>query len=639
MDRKCRQLFRRKQRAYNKARRTNRQQDWQHFVELRKATQKQCNKASAEYLAKRVASDADTSRKTLYKFVKNSRTDNSGVSTLVEDGLTCSSPKEKANALNRQFSSVFSPISDFIPNLGPPKAPTIKDIVITENGINKLLKATKVNKSSGPDDIPAKFLKETADELAPALTLLFQASLQQSKIPDDWRHARVSPLYKSGKNDRSAPANYRPISLTCLICKVMEHVVCSHLMNHLDNNKVLTDFQHAFRKKRSCESQLILTVDEISQALKDGKQVDCILLDFAKAFDKVSHKRLAAKLKNCGVDGSTLLWIQDFLNSRTQVVVVDGEESDVAPVTSGVPQGTVLGPALFLVYINDLPDGLSGTPRLFADDCLLYRIIDTVGDAELLQQDLLQLESWEHLWAMEFAEDKCKVLTITLKQKRNIITKNYEIHNYILKRVDSADYLGITLDSKLNFNDHIASICKKAHSTRQFLQRTLSRCDKKSKSQAYTTFVRPIVEYAASVWDPHTCHAGQTKALDSVQNKAARFVQGDWRRTVSVSAMVQAHGWATLQERRARARMCMMHKIVYGLVAIPIHLIPTKTQSTMVTRGARTKFDAPNPRIVARERSFMSAAPIMWNGLQAYMTLTPDPEVFRGYISSVTLTA
>ena len=225
----------------------------------------------------------------------------------------------------------------------------------------------------------------------------------------------------------SAPANYCIISLTCLICKVMEHVVCSHLMNHLDNNKVLTDFQHAFRKKRSCESQRILTVDEISQALKDGKQVDCILLDFAKAFDKVSHKRLAAKLKNCGVDGSTLLWIQDFLNSRTQVVVVDGEESDVAPVTSGVPQGTVLGPALFLVYINDLPDGLSGTPRLFADDCLLYRIIDTVGDAELLQQDLLQLESWEHLWAMEFAEDKCKVLTITLKQKRNIITKNYEI--------------------------------------------------------------------------------------------------------------------------------------------------------------------------------------------------------------------
>ena len=190
----------------------------------------------------------------------------------------------------------FYTILDYIPNLGRPKAPKIKDIVITSPGIEKLLKNIKPNKSSGPDNIPARFLKETAVELAPALALLFQASMNQSQMPADWRHARVSPLYKSGKNDRSKPANYRPISLTCLICKVMEHVVCSHMMGHLDEYDVLTDLQHAFRKGRSCETQLILTVNELSKALDNGKQVDCVLLDFAKAFDKVSHKRLLAKL-------------------------------------------------------------------------------------------------------------------------------------------------------------------------------------------------------------------------------------------------------------------------------------------------------------------------------------------------------
>ena len=191
--RKCRTLFRRKKRAYRKAKRTNRTFDWEHFYRLRRETQKCCNAASAEFLAKHI-SDDNKSNKSLYKFIKNTKTDNNGVSTLIRDGKTCSSPKEKADALNQQFASVFSPISDSLPNLGTPKAPKIQDIVITTNGIAKLLSKIKPNKASGPDNIPAKFLKETADELAPALSLLFQASLNQSEIPSDWRHARVAPF-------------------------------------------------------------------------------------------------------------------------------------------------------------------------------------------------------------------------------------------------------------------------------------------------------------------------------------------------------------------------------------------------------------------------------------------------------------
>ena len=640
VNRTVRRLFRRKRRAYNRARRTNREQDWEHFRELRREAQRACNKAKADHVARRVSTDADKTRKSLYRYVKNSRTDNNGVSTLEVNGRSFSTPKEKANALNRQFSSVFSPISDSVPDLGPAKASSIPDIVFEVNGIKALLKNTKTNKSSGPDNISAKFLKETGDELAPALTLLFQASMHQSQIPDDWRHARVSPQYKTGKNNRSVPANYRPISLTCIVCKMMEHCVTSHLMGHLDKHNLLTDYQHGFRKKRSCETQLILTVDDISKALKDQKQVDCILLDFAKAFDKVSHKKLIAKLKHNGVDGSTLLWIEDFLRSRTQVVVVDGEESDVAPVTSGVPQGTVLGPALFLVYINDLPDGLTCTPRLFADDCLLYRVINSDADTEAIQADLHTLEAWERKWDMEFAEDKCKVLTITLKYKRNIKMKDYQIHNYVLKRVDNADYLGVKLDSKLNFNAHIGSLCKKATSARQFLQRTLPACDRKTKAQTYTTFVRPIVEYAATAWDPHNCKGlkKQRDHLEDVQSKCARYVTGQWKRQgSSVSGMKAQLGWDSLQERRAKARILMMHKVKYGYVAIPSHLLVVKSNTTMVTRGAVNKHHVPNSRIIPRERSFMYAAPTMWDGLPPHMTSESDHDNFRVLLAPVVL--
>ena len=190
-------------------------------------------------------------------------------------------------------------------------------------------------------------------------------------------------------------------------------------MDNLDKHHILIDFQHGFRHGRSCETQLILTVDEIAQALDQGKQIDCILLDIVKAFDKVSHRSLLAKLHHYCVQGSNLGWIQDFLMSRTQVVVVDGEESETAAVTSRVPQGSVLGPALFLVYINDLPEKLHNTPRLFANDFLLYRVIESTADCDLLQRDLHTLGILGNDWSME----KCVVLLVTRKHNKNIPQK------------------------------------------------------------------------------------------------------------------------------------------------------------------------------------------------------------------------
>ena len=229
---------------------------------------------------------------------------------------------------------------------------------------------------------------------------------------------------------------------------------------------------------------------------------------------------------------------------------------------------------------------------------------------------------------MEFAPEKCQVLTITRKWKKNIIMKDYKIHDHCLDRVNSAKYLGVTLDKTLNFNAHINSICTKANSTRQFLQRTLSRCSRQSKSQAYTTFVRPIVEYGSTVWDPHNGNQSQATRLESVQNKAVRFVCSDWRRTASVSGMRVAMHWETLQERRAKARLYMLYKISHSLVAIPLSLFPY-TSTFVDTRGAPTKFVNPHSNTSAYRSTFMVAAPFLWNHLPPGTSTAPDLEAFR----------
>ena len=272
--------------------------------------------------------------------------------------------------------------------------PEMNNIIISEEGVKKQLSSLNPHKATGPDGLPAHVLKECAHEIAPYLTLIFQKSLQEGNVPEDWKKACVAAVFKKG--DRHSAANYRPVSLTSLCCKIQEHILTSNIRRHLANYNILTNSQHGFRERRSCETQLLTLVHELASNLDKGSRTDLIILDFAKAFDKVPHERLLRKLSHYGIRGQTLSWIRAFLSNRSQRVVVDGVQSEPAPVISGVPQGTVLGPILFLLFINDLPNDLSSSVRLFADDCIVYRKIRTRTDSELLQRDLDISSQWEH---------------------------------------------------------------------------------------------------------------------------------------------------------------------------------------------------------------------------------------------------
>ena len=337
------------------------------------------------------------------------------------------------------------------------------------------------------------------------------------------------------------------------------------MLKHFDKNKVLTHLNHGFRSGYSCETQLAVTIDDITQNFERGQQTDVIILDFSKAFDMVPHKLLLHKLDHYRIRGQLHKWLEHFLTKRTMRVVVDGQSSQAADVLSGVPQGTVLGPILFLVHINDLPERVSSSVRLFADDCLLYRVIRDMQDHLALQEDLQNLENWATEWGMKFNATKC--YTLPIKQKTSFM---YQLDNTFLKEVSSNPYLGLNISDDLTWNFHINSMCKKASSTLGFIRRNLQRCPKETRLSAYVSLVRSTLEYGAVKWDPFT--QNQIEKIERVQRQAARFIHNDYksREEGIMTKMLKDLDLPTLQQRRKVLRLTFLFKIAENLVpAIP----------------------------------------------------------------------
>ena len=288
-------------------------------------------------------------------------------------------------------------------------------------------------------------------------------------------------------------------------------------------------------------------------------------------------------------------------------VTVNDKSSTSAPVKSGVPQGTVLGPLLFLVYINDLPSCVQSKIRLFADDAYLYRVIGSPIDSEILQSDLDELQKWEKQWSMEFHPDKCKVLRVTNKTKPS--KGDYTIHNHPLELVDEAKYLGVIIQKRLKWNAHVAMTCKKATQSRIFLQRNLRGCSRSVKDKAYKTYVKPILSYASTVWSPvGDGNQGLRNQLEMVQRKASRFVFADWHWQSSPTYMMNKLNWLPLETQRMHSNLFMMHKIIHQNVAIPVSTLPKRSRDAV-------RFQPVYGRVNAYKNLFVPTSIAWWNNL------------------------
>ena len=345
------------------------------------------------------------------------RQDNQGIGDLNIARNIINDDKQKAEALDNQFKSVFTHEGNSqLPNLNDSPHGKIPKPTISLKGVRDQLSKINTSKSQGPYGIPPWFLNRYASHLTPIIHDIFQSSVDSGQVPNAWKEANITAIYKKG--NRAETSNYRPISLTPMTSKLLEHIIHSHIMKHLEQHHILTDHQHGFRAKSSTETQLIQTIHDLSKSLDEKKTVDMTILDFTKAFDKVPHKRLINKLNYYGITGTILSWTESFLTERTQQVVINGSASTPIQVTSGVSQGTVQGPLFFILYINDLPNNLTSNVRLFADDCLLYLPVKSDNDTLLLRTDLLELEEWQNktTWLMKFNPTKCFTMTLASRK-------------------------------------------------------------------------------------------------------------------------------------------------------------------------------------------------------------------------------
>ena len=485
-DAQLRKQCRKKKKLYNKAKKSGKTDDWKAFAEARKIMKKNLRQARAKYQADFLESSLKDDPKSFWTYVKDLRKEHQGIADLKSEDHLVSDNKTKADILNKQFSSVFTKEGPGeIPSLGVPY-PSIENLVITTEGVETQLQKLDPSKSQGPDNLPPWFLKMIAADLAPIFRDLFQASVDTGEVPEQWKSANITALFKKG--NRAEASNYRPVSLTVVACKILEHIIHSHVMKHLEKHHILTDQQHGFRAKRSTETQLILTNHDIASELNSKKEVDVAILDFSKAFDKVPHRRLSYKLSYYGITGCLLTWIENFLIGRVQHVLVDGQSSDPAPVDSGVPQGTVTGPLWFLLYIKDLPYQLKSTCRLFADDCLIYALVcDSEGKSSVLQDDLIMLEKWQDDWMMQFNPSKCTTMSIAT---RNPTKRIYDFCGQQLESVDSHPYLGVEMTNTLSWGIQTSLSIKKAQRAMGVIKRNLADCNQDVKVTTYQSYCK-----------------------------------------------------------------------------------------------------------------------------------------------------
>ena len=346
-------------------------------------------------------------------------------------------------------------------------------------------------------------------------------------------------------------------------------------------------------------------MEEWTRILDGGNELDLIYTDFAKAFDSVPHVRLLIKLKKLGINGALLRWIKSFLSNRKQMVVIEGENSDWANVKSGIPQGSVLGPLLFVAYINDMPKCITSLCNIFADDAKVYRKIQNINDTTSLQHDLNNMFDWSQKWQLPFNETKCKCLHLGRANQRN----NYTMNDHTLESVTEEKDLGVIIDSSLKFHKHTAIARKKANSILGIIKKTFINLDSTTLPLLYKSMVRPHLEYGNVIWGPH--FKVDQQDIEKVQKRATKLISN--LKDLPYKQRLEILKLPSLMYRRRRGDMLQTYKIITKKVNINSNRFFTLNK--MPTRGHRYKLSTPRSNGLIRSQSFSHRIINDWNSL------------------------
>ena len=421
------------------------------------------------------------------------------------------------------YSSVFTrEPSGPIPEPKPQETiAAIHNTIFSEARIKKKLTTLNTSKLPGPDNLHWRVLKEVAQSIAKSIQQLFALTMNNGSLPLIWKRANVSLIFKKGK--KQLASNYRPVSLTCILGKVQESILRDDIIAHMNANGLISKRQFGFLSGRSTILQLLHVMDEWTEILVAGGTIDVCYMDFMKAFDKVPHRRLITKLHIHGIQGKLLDWIHSFLEHRQQRVVINGQYSTWRNVTSGIPQGSVLGPLLLVIYINDLPDTVLSQVFLFIDDTKMYRQIQDASDRHTFQEDISKLQEWADKWLLRFHPDKCKLRTIGRDTPTEIYTMYFEDKVLIpMANVQSEKDVGVIFDLNMSFREDINSRATKANNIMGIIRRTYTYIDIQSFILLIKSLVRPHLEYGAPIWNPQLKR--DIIDLENVQRCATRQI-------------------------------------------------------------------------------------------------------------------
>ena len=619
-----RKEIRKKHRCWQRAYETKSRSKYQKWKRQRNKVTKLIEDAEIIFESN-IASESKVNPKKLWKYIKSRTKPRSNISHLINNktGKLTENDKEQAEVLASQFSSVMVNEPDGeLPDI-PDKVletPQLSSIHVTEEMVLKKLRNLDPTKSPGPDDIHPRVLKETASAIAPALTALYNNILTSHDIPEDWRTAIITAIFKKGA--KSDPGNYRPVSLTCIICKILESIIYDAIIEHLIKNKLLSKNQYGFISKRSASLQLLAVLQLWCSILDEsGNEIHDINMDFMKAFDTVPHRRLIKKLRSYGITGDILLWIEAFLQGRKQKVVVNGSSSDWCDVISGVPQGSVIAALLFVIYINDLPENIRSHLFLFADDCKFFREIASQEDIDIMQADLDTLFEWSQKWLLTFHPGKCVNLRITLRKDTE--PHVYHLGNDDLKNVDEVKDLGVTVDGKLKFESHISGKVNKANQLWGAIKKAFKHMNSDIFKKLFCAHIRPHIEYAVQFWAPYLRKS--INQIESVQRRATKNIPGFQNH--SYKERLQLLDIPTLAYRRLRGSMIEVYKMinVYDPEVTP----PLDIRSYR-TRGHNQRlYVKPANKLHPKHHSFQHRVVNPWNSLPSDVVNSPNLDTFK----------